>query len=98
MKDLHTVACGVWIGGTILIVGSWIRIVPKEIGWIGFLVASAGTMLSCATPAMTGNHSNAILVCPRCRQQLRVPMDKGELRVRCPKWSCKWDWKPPTVA
>ncbi|MDJ0582460.1 SMI1/KNR4 family protein [Crocosphaera sp.] len=31
-----------------------------------------------------------IVVCPNCSQKLRVPVNLGKLRVRCPK--CKHDW------
>jgi hypothetical protein len=35
-----------WIGGTILIVLSWVEIVSVETGWIGFGLATAGALLS----------------------------------------------------
>jgi LSD1 subclass zinc finger protein len=95
MSFTHTVAWGLWIGGTILIVGSWIRIVPNELGWIGFVAAAIGTCLSYAFPAMSEDRSNAIIECPGCRQCLTVPVDKGALAIRCPKCFHEWDWKPP---
>ena len=33
------------------------------------------------------------LVCPQCRQKLRVPRGKGKLRVTCAKCGCKFDAK-----
>src|SRR5947209_3805488 len=36
------------------------------------------------------------ITCPVCNQKLRVPTDKGELSVRCPKCRHAWDW--PTKA
>ena len=35
-----------WISGSILIVASWGNVVPPAIGWIGFGIATAGTLLS----------------------------------------------------
>jgi hypothetical protein len=49
VTPLHKIAWALWIGGTILIVGSWISIVPNPIGWVGFGVALAGTLLSMAS-------------------------------------------------
>ncbi len=39
----------------------------------------------------------ALVFCPICRQALRLPTDKGDLAVRCPKCSHSWDWtaSPP---
>jgi hypothetical protein len=37
---------GMWIGGTILIVASWVDIVSPTVGWVGFGVALLGTLLS----------------------------------------------------
>jgi hypothetical protein len=31
-----------WIGGTALIIASWVRLVPNSIGWIGFVLAVIG--------------------------------------------------------
>ena len=67
MKDLHIVAWGLWIGGTILIVGSWSRIVPNEIGWIGFLAAGAGTALLNQVVSAVGAENLAI---GRCAKRL----------------------------
>jgi hypothetical protein len=39
--------CGlVWISGTAVIVASWLDVVTPAVGWIGFTVALAGSMLS----------------------------------------------------
>jgi hypothetical protein len=35
-----------------------------------------------------------IIACLVCDQKLRVPMDKGDLSVRCPRCGCAWDWSP----
>ena len=34
------------------------------------------------------------LSCSKCGQRLRVPMDKGDLVVRCSKCRHSWDWSP----
>ena len=41
--------------------------------------------------------NNTILSCPNadCGQQLRVPTDRGELRLTCPKCRNSWDWACP---
>jgi Zn finger protein HypA/HybF involved in hydrogenase expression len=94
MKTTHIAAWMLWIGGTILIVASWIRLVPNEIGWIGFVVAAVGTLLSYAAPSRTHNRNAVVVECDQCRQRLQIPADKGELRVRCPRCGRCWDWKP----
>jgi hypothetical protein len=33
-----------------------------------------------------------IIECPKCFQRLRVPNDRGNLRVTCPKCGKKWEW------
>jgi hypothetical protein len=38
-----------------------------------------------------------IIACLICEQKLRVPMDKGDLSVRCPKCGYSWDWSPKEV-
>ena len=35
-----------------------------------------------------------MLSCPRCDQPLRVPVDRGVLRLKCPLCRVKWDWDP----
>jgi hypothetical protein len=35
-----------WIGGTILIVASWVNVVSITVGWVGFGIALAGTLIS----------------------------------------------------
>jgi [CysO sulfur-carrier protein]-S-L-cysteine hydrolase len=35
-----------------------------------------------------------IIACLICGQQLRVPKDRGDLSVRCPKCGYSWDWSP----
>ena len=46
MTPLYKLSWAMWIVGTLLIVGSWINVVPNSIGWVGFGVALAGTLLS----------------------------------------------------
>ena len=33
------------------------------------------------------------LICPQCRQKLRVPKGKGNIRVTCAKCGCKFNAK-----
>jgi hypothetical protein len=35
-----------WICGTVVIVASWLDIVTPTVGWVGFGIALAGTLLS----------------------------------------------------
>jgi hypothetical protein len=42
-------ACwALWVGGTALILLSWVNVVPTAVGWVGFGAAAAGTLLSFA--------------------------------------------------
>lgn len=34
-----------------------------------------------------------ILSCPTCEQRLRVPTNRGDLVVHCPRCRHKWDWR-----
>ncbi len=34
------------------------------------------------------------IACPKCDQKVRVPNDRGELQVKCPKCELKWFWSP----
>jgi uncharacterized protein YbaR (Trm112 family) len=38
-----------------------------------------------------------ILPCPNCHRLLRVPIDRGELILTCPRCRTRWDWSPPAV-
>jgi membrane-bound ClpP family serine protease len=44
--DLHRVSWIVWIIGTALIILSWIHVVSGTIGWVGFVLALVGVVLS----------------------------------------------------
>ena len=46
MTMMYKFCWAMWIGGTILIVASWGDIVSPTVGWIGFVVAMGGTLLS----------------------------------------------------
>jgi hypothetical protein len=35
-----------------------------------------------------------LIECPKCFQRLRVPSDRGTLRVTCPKCDQHWAWSP----
>jgi hypothetical protein len=50
MIDRRKVAWALWIPGTVLVIGSWVDVVPVTIGWIGFGVAIVGTLISTAGP------------------------------------------------
>ena len=36
-----------------------------------------------------------ILTCVNCRRLLRVPLDRGDLILTCPRCRTRWDWSPP---
>jgi hypothetical protein len=42
---LHRIPQGLWIAGTVVIVLSWMHVVPTKVGWIGFAIALFGTLL-----------------------------------------------------
>ena len=35
-----------WWLGTLLIIGSWISIVPNVVGWVGFVIACVASLIS----------------------------------------------------
>lgn len=35
----------------------------------------------------------ATILCPKCDQKVRVPSDRGEIKVKCPKCELKWLWE-----
>lgn len=39
-----------WLAGTALIVGSWVNVVPPEVGWLGFAVAGGAYLISLVAP------------------------------------------------
>lgn len=41
---------------------------------------------------------SAIIHCPRCYGQTRVPDDLGTLVVTCPRCRCRWEWRPDQFA
>jgi hypothetical protein len=46
MNSAYRFSWLLWIGGTALILGSWNGAVTPQVGWVGFGVALAGTLLS----------------------------------------------------
>jgi hypothetical protein len=46
MTPMYRFCWVLWIGGTAVIVASWLSIVTPAVGWVGFGVALAGTLLS----------------------------------------------------
>ena len=46
MTTMYKLCWAMWIAGTILIAASWANFVSPTVGWIGFAVALAGTLLS----------------------------------------------------
>jgi LSD1 subclass zinc finger protein len=42
------------------------------------------------------NETNrTVVTCQGCQKQLRLPIDKGALAVRCPVCRNRWSWTPP---
>jgi hypothetical protein len=39
-------------------------------------------------------HLPGILRCAKCAQQVRVPIDRGRIRITCPTCGTKWEWSP----
>ena len=48
--NLYKLSWVLWIPGTLLIVLSWIHVVSPKVGWVGFFMAGAGTLLSFVPP------------------------------------------------
>jgi len=46
MTPMYRFCWVLWIGGTAVIVASWLNIVTPAVGWVGFGIALAGTLLS----------------------------------------------------
>ena len=44
--EKHQLLYIIWGGGSLLIVGSWLRIVSEKIGWYGFGIAGLATVIS----------------------------------------------------
>jgi hypothetical protein len=43
---LRQVCTALWVVGTVLVVLSWIDVVPPRIGWVGFVIAGVGWLVS----------------------------------------------------
>jgi hypothetical protein len=56
MNSVHSLSWALWLGGTALIVASWVDLVASPVGWIGFGVAAAGTRLSSFNNRLSGSH------------------------------------------
>jgi hypothetical protein len=48
MTALYMACWALWLVGTALIVLSWMDVVSRPVGWIGFAVAAVGVLLSSA--------------------------------------------------
>jgi membrane-bound ClpP family serine protease len=46
MSAMYKFCWVLWIGGTILILASWVDVVSPTVGWVGFAIALIGTLLS----------------------------------------------------
>jgi hypothetical protein len=88
MSKMHKIAWILWIGGTVLIVGSWTGFVPNEIGWAGFCVALGGTVLSTFSYASTerGTRSESQFLCDECKMHHGNVCDRPERpnALECP--------------
>jgi len=45
------------------------------------------------THAHSANSESTVLSCENCKQKLRVPTNRGRIRIRCPKCGYKWEWE-----
>jgi hypothetical protein len=43
---VYQLCWALWVGGTILIVLSWVNVVSNEVGWLGFAVSLVGALVS----------------------------------------------------
>lgn len=80
---LYRVSWALWIAGTAVIVLSWTHAVTAQVGWIGWGVALAGTVLSffgrrsCGAPAAPAGNAPSSVVSDLDRLvQLR---DRGDI-------------------
>jgi hypothetical protein len=56
MNAAYRFSMVLWIGGTAPIVGSWAEEVTPQVGWIGFGIAGAGTLLSMVSNRVSSHH------------------------------------------
>jgi hypothetical protein len=85
MNWTYKAAWVLWICGTILIVGSWASIVPNEVGWVGFVVALGGTLLSFVShgaPTYSGSLESEFL-CDKCN------LNHGDVCIRTERPNAK---------
>jgi len=43
---VDTLVAVTWVGGLVLVIASWLRIVSTKIGWVGFIVAMCAVVIS----------------------------------------------------
>ncbi len=69
MNPVYQFAWVLWIGGTILIIGSWVDAIPVHIGWVGFGIALAGTLLSIVSERLSSSRKapQPRFLCDSCR-------------------------------
>ena len=80
-----------WIGGSALVAASWADLVTPQVGWIGFGVAGAGTLLSMVSNrASPPTHATASpsLLCGSCLLHQSNDCRRAErpYAVTCPEF------------
>ena len=65
---------------------------PDFIGW----PRHATSRLKCSS-TRPGSDARAVLKCPKDGRSLRVPTDRGTIKVKCP-CGHTWNWSPPQMA
>jgi hypothetical protein len=91
MNSAYKFSMVLWVGGTVLILASWADAVTPQVGWIGFGIAGAGTLLSmvsnrlsppAAPPTITSHLCSSCLL----HQSNECRRPERPMAVACPEY------------
>lgn len=58
IRLLNLISTILWVAGTALVILSWLNVVSRQTGWVGFGIAIAGTVLSWIITSLTKHRPN----------------------------------------